>query len=157
MSNRSLTNLKNQLIKLESYFPLIEKENHKVSKSTVGWQLDHTLRVFNAVSEWTENSDPKEYRWKFSFWRSVLFPLNYFPRGKVKAPKHVSSPETIKTEDLKTQLQTARKHIDKLDTLPKNAYFKHFIFGMLSKKQTLRFLQMHTNHHLKIVNDILKK
>ena len=29
------------------------------------------------------------------------------------------------------------------------------MFGMLNKQQTLRFLEMHTKHHLKIVDDIL--
>ena len=157
MSNKRITILKNQLSKLESFIPLIDKENPKVSKSTVGWQLDHALKVFNAVSKWTENSNPKEYKRKFNFWRSVLFPLGYFPRGKVRAPKYVLPPEIIKNEDLNAQLQTARTHIENLKTLPEKAYFKHFIFGMLSKKQTLRFLEMHTKHHLKIVNDILKK
>ncbi|WP_339893042.1 DUF1569 domain-containing protein [uncultured Algibacter sp.] len=157
MSNKRITILKNQLSKLESFIPLLDKENLKVSKSTVGWQLDHALKVFNAVSKWTENSNPKEYKRKFNFWRSVLFPLGYFPRGKVRAPKYVLPPEIIKNEDLNAQLQTARTHIENLKTLPEKAYFKHFIFGMLSKKQTLRFLEMHTKHHLKIVNDILKK
>tara|TARA_R110002126_G_scaffold65104_1_gene166168 strand:- start:1600 stop:2073 length:474 start_codon:yes stop_codon:yes gene_type:complete len=157
MSNKRITILKNQLSKLESFIPLLDKENLKVSKSTVGWQLDHALKVFNAVSKWTENSNPQEYKRKFNFWRSVLFPLGYFPRGKVRAPKYVLPPEIIKNEDLNAQLQTARTHIENLKTLPEKAYFKHFIFGMLSKKQTLRFLEMHTKHHLKIVNDILKK
>tara|TARA_R110002110_G_scaffold59981_9_gene169336 strand:- start:1455 stop:1928 length:474 start_codon:yes stop_codon:yes gene_type:complete len=157
MSNKRITILKNQLSKLESFIPLLDKENLKVSKSTVGWQLDHALKVFNAVSKWTENSNPKEYKRKFNFWRSVLFPLGYFPRGKVRAPKYVLPPEIIKNEDLNAQLQTARTHIENLKTLPEKAYFKHFIFGMLSKKQILRFLEMHTKHHLKIVNDILKK
>ena len=156
MSTKRITILKNQLTKIESHFPFIDKENPKVSKSTIGWQLDHTLKVFNAVSESTENSNPKDYKFKFSFWRSVLFPLGYFPRGKVKAPKYVMPPEVIKTEDLHAQILTARTHVEKLRALPEKAYFKHFIFGMLSKKQTLRFLQMHTNHHLKIVNDLLK-
>jgi hypothetical protein len=156
MSNKRITILKNQLTKIEANLPLIDKENPKVSISTVGWQLDHALKVFNAVSEWTENSNPEDYKSKFSFWRIVLFPLGYFPRGKVKAPKYVLPPEVIKIEDLNTQIQTARTHVERLIALPENAYYKHFIFGMLSKKQTLRFLQMHTNHHLKIVNDILK-
>ncbi len=41
--------------------------------------------------------------------------------------------------------------------LPENVYFNHHVFGMLTKKQTLRFLEIHTKYHLKIVNDILKK
>ena len=157
MSNKRITILKKQLSSLESFIPLIDKGNPKVSKATVGWQLDHALKVFNAVSEWTENSNPKEYKYKFNKWRSILLPLGYIPRGKVKAPKYVLPPEIIKTEDLKVQLQNARTHLEKLNALPEKAYFKHFVFGMLPKNQTLRFLQMHTNHHLKIVNDILKQ
>lgn len=157
MSNHRLAILNNQLSQIEKYLPLIDKENPKVSKSTVGWQLDHSLKVFNSVSEWTKKSNPEDYKWKFNYWRTLLFPLGYFPRGKVKAPKFVLPPEVIKPEDLNTQLQTARNYVNDLKTLPEKAYFKHFIFGKLSKKQTLRFLQMHTHHHLKIVKDILKK
>ena len=157
MANKRIEILIQLLRKIEAQVPNKELKNSNVSKSDIGWQLDHTLKVFNAVCAWTENSNPNEYKRKFNFWRAVFFPLGYFPRGKVKAPKHVLPPEIIKTEDLKAQLQTARTHIENLKTLPEKKYFKHFIFGMLSKKQTLRFLQMHTNHHLKIVNDILKK
>ncbi|ULC59998.1 DUF1569 domain-containing protein [Flaviramulus sp. BrNp1-15] len=156
MSSKHYTILQNQLSQIETYLLSIDKKNPKVSKSTVGWQLDHALKVFNSVCEWTENSNPKDYKWKFNFWRSILFRLNYIPRGKGKAPKFVLPPEIIHEKDLKNQLETARAHIERLKTLPKSAYFKHFIFGMLSKKKTLRFLEMHTKHHLKIVRDILK-
>jgi hypothetical protein len=144
------------LTKIEANIPHKAAKNPSVSKATVGWQLDHALKVFNAVSEWTENSNPEDYEFKLNYWRTVLLTLGYFPRGRVKAPKHVLPPESITTEDLEKQLQTARTHVDKLKMLPKNAYFKHFIFGKLNKKQTLRFLEVHTNHHLKIVKAILK-
>lgn len=157
MSNRRITILKNQLFRIETLIPLMDKENPKVSKSTVGWQLDHALKVFNAVSTWTENSNSKDYKPRFNFWRSILFPLGYFPRGNVQAPKFVLPPEIILPEDLHPQIQIAKTHIESLTKLPKQAYYEHFIFGKLSKNQTFRFLEMHTNHHLKIVRDILKK
>lgn len=157
MSKKRIIRLKNQLLKIEEYIPLKDKRNESVSKAGIGWQLDHALKVFNAVSQWTENSNPKDYKNSLNFWRFLLFPLGYIPRGKAKAPKFVLPPEIINTEDIINQIETARNHIEKLENLPNKAYFKHFIFGMLSKKQTLRFLELHTNHHLKIVNDILKK
>lgn len=157
MSENRIKILNQLLSQIEKNIPNKTLKNPSVSKSDIGWQLDHALKVFNAVSNWTINSNPKEYKREFNMWRSVLFPLCYIPRGKVKAPKHVLPPKIIEPIDLKTQLQTAKAQIKKLKTLPEKAYFKHFIFGMLSKKQTLRFLQMHTNHHLKIVNAILKQ
>ncbi len=157
MLNNRIEILKQLLFEIEAHIPNKDIENISISKSTIGWQLDHALKVFTKVIEWTATSNPQDYKRKFSFWRSVLFPLGYFPRGKVKAPKYVLPPEIITTEDLNNQLQTAKKQISILNDLPKGVYFKHPIFKMLTKKQTLRFLEMHTKHHLKIISDILKK
>lgn len=157
MANNRIELLTQLLSKIEAQIPNKGLQNHSVSKSDIGWQLDHTIKVFNAVSAWTENSNPKEYKQKFNFWRSVLFPLCYIPRGKGRAPKRVLPPDTILKEDLLNQLQQARQHLEMIKPLPKTSYFKHHIFGMLTKQQTLRFLEMHTKHHLKIVNDILKQ
>jgi len=156
MTNKKIETLNTLLSEIEQNIPIKDKTNSKVTTSDIGWQLDHSLKVFNAVSEWTINSNPEDYERKFNFWRTVLFPIGYIPRGKVKAPKIVQPPNIILDEDLHAQLQTAKNHIDILKDLPEKAYFKHFIFGKLSKQQTFRFLQMHTNHHLKIVRDILK-
>ncbi|WP_242117316.1 DUF1569 domain-containing protein [Aestuariivivens sediminicola] len=146
----------NQLLTtIEAYIPLKDEKATSVSKATVGWQLDHSLKVFNAVSHSIANSDPKAYRRQFNFWRTVLFPICYIPRGRARAPKFVLPPEVITSGDLKDQITMAKRHIEILKSLPKRAYFKHFVFGMLSKHQTLRFLEMHTKHHLKIVKDIL--
>ncbi|WP_242156174.1 DUF1569 domain-containing protein [Aestuariivivens sediminis] len=144
------------LDQLEAYISLKDKRNEMVSKASVGWQIDHSLKVFIAVCNWIENSNPADYKKQFNFWRLILFPLGYIPRGKARSPKSVLPPEVITTEDLINQLKIARHHAKRLKSLPQNAYFKHFIFGMLTSKQTLRFLEMHTNHHLKIIKDILK-
>lgn len=157
MTNKRIEILKHLLSKIEATIPYKDKENLSISKTKVGWQLDHALKVFIKVSEWTANSNPNDYKRKFNLWRVVLFPLGYFPRGKGKAPKYVLPPEIITIQDLNNQLVNARNHINILNNLPQGVYFKHFLFGMLSKKQTLRFLEMHTKHHLKIVKDILKK
>jgi len=141
---------------LESYIPVKDKRNAKVSTSDVAWQIDHSLKVFNLVSETLLKSNPIDYKSKFNKWRLLLFTIGYFPRGKVKAPKFVRPPEIISIEDLTSQLQLAYQNIENLKSADKHAHFKHFIFGVLHKKRTIRFLQLHTNHHLKIIRDILK-
>jgi len=43
-----------------------------------------------------------------------------------------------------------------LKTLPKDRYFEHPFFGKLKLKQTINFLEIHTMHHLDIIEDIKK-
>ncbi|KJD31826.1 hypothetical protein PK35_13140 [Tamlana nanhaiensis] len=155
MSNRQLDILTQQLAQIENLIPQINLTNTKTSKASIGWHLDHSLKVFNVVSTATIQSNPEDYKWTFNFWRALLLPINYIPRGKAKAPKYVLPPENILEQDIRNQLETARFNLNALQHLPKTSYFKHFIFGKLSKKKTLRFLQMHTHHHLKIINKIL--
>lgn len=45
----------------------------------------------------------------------------------------------------------------KIEHFDKNAFFEHPLFGVLNKKDTMKFLKMHTTHHLKIIQDISKK
>lgn len=140
---------------LESYIAVKDKRNEAVSTSDVAWQIDHSLKVFNLVSETLIKSNPEEYSSRFNKWRLLLFTIGYFPRGKVKAPKFVRPPEDILIEDLNSQLQLAYQNIEKLKSAHKHVHFKHFIFGVLHKKRTIRFLQLHTTHHLKIIREIL--
>ena len=148
--------LESKLNELESYISGFEKKNLKISKATVGWQIDHSLKVINSVVNAMKNSDPNLYEDNFKFLGKVLLAFNYFPRGKAKSPKHVNPPEIILKEEIVSQLVIARVHLNEIQELDENAYFKHPLFRNINKKRVVSFLNAHTNHHLKIVKSILK-
>lgn len=156
MNNKRIIVLNNLLSDIEKSIPFKNEKKLSVSNATVGWQLDHALKVINSVCSTLTKTDPKNYKRNFNITRMILFSLCYIPRGKAKSPKTVLPPSNISEVDLLTQLQEAKNHINNIHNIHEKAYFKHFIFGMLSKQKTMRFLEMHTKHHLKIVKDILK-
>lgn len=134
----------------------LEKVNLKVSKASVGWHLDHSLKVINNVCETLKNSNSDDYRKEFSALRTFTFALGFFPRGKARSPKRVLPPEILLKEDVETQLEMAKKNIQSILNVDENQFFTHPLFKQLNKKQTIKFISLHTNHHLKIVKDILK-
>lgn len=156
MQKRNPESLIPLIKKLESYIQFKDKRKESVSSSDVAWQIDHALKVINLVIEATADSNPKDYKWQFNKWRAFLFTLGYLPRGKAKAPKIVKPPEVITLDNLNAQVSSAYKNIESLKPLDKHAYFKHFVFGKLHKTKTIEFLHLHSNHHLKIIRDILK-
>lgn len=147
--------LENQLATIESYIPSFKEENPKVSKATVGWQLDHSLKVINNVLITMQKSDASTYINNFKLSGRILLLIKSFPRGKAKAPKRVVATKAITEKDLITQLAQAKENIKLFPALAKNAYFKHPMFGNINKTRVLAFLETHTNHHLKIVKSIL--
>lgn len=153
----SLKKLNLVLQTLESHIENHSVSNPKVSKSNVAWHIDHSLKVINNVMLALQESDPNTYKNNFSFLGKLFFTLGFFPRGKVKAPKHVQPPEMIVKENLIAQMQQAKTNISSITDLNKNAYFKHPIFKHVNKKRVTTFLVLHTNHHLKIIKDIMKK
>lgn len=156
MDHKHFDTLIQQLAQIEAYIPNHELTEKKVSKSSIGWHLSHVLMVINGVCGILAKTKPENYKRNFNIKRTIIFPLGYMPRGMGKAPKVVVPTQTITAEDLKEKLKFARNQVEVAKQLPEKAYFTHHIFGMLNKKQTLRFLAIHTNHHLKIVRDILK-
>lgn len=151
-----MENLQNLLSQLESKISLHEKTNPSVSNATVGWQIEHSLKTIFLVVDSVKNSNPKEYQWKFNRTKLIIFILGKIPRGKVRAPKLVVPNENITEESLKDSFEKVKKALQEWDSFDKNAFFPHPFFGKLNKKSTEWFLKLHTNHHLKIVNDICK-
>ena len=152
----SQKHLNSYIEELSGHIALMDRRKPSVTSSDVAWQIDHSLKVINLVSKSLVLSNPTQYKSQFNAWRLLLFSLNYIPRGRAKAPKMVMPPEKISEDQLYQQVQLAYENIAQLMKAPEQAYFKHFVFGTLNRKRTIRFLKLHTNHHLKIIKDIIK-
>lgn len=151
-----MTKLQSILDQLESHIADFEKTNPAVSNSTIGWQIDHSLLVINAVIEELKNSNPENYKWKFNRIRIFIQIINKIPRGRARAPKSVKPVDVATIKDLKSKLELAKKNITELNSLPAKSYFTHPFFGDLKLESAIWFLKLHTKHHLKIIEDILK-
>ncbi len=143
------------LNQLESKIPFLESSNPEISRANVGWHIEHCLLTLNGVTNFVVQSNPKEYKWTFNFIRIVVMFRKKIPRGRAKAPRLVLPEGNLTQESLSTHVSLTRNAIKKLGLLSKDHYFKHPYFGNLKLEQTIEFLEVHTQHHLKIIEDII--
>ncbi|MBX2844885.1 MAG: hypothetical protein KTR13_01625 [Saprospiraceae bacterium] len=148
--------LKEAVQALEANIPHRDALHTAVSAVTVAWHIDHSLKVINGITHTLKHSDVTVFKGNYSVFRMVLFALDYLPRGRAKSPKRVLPPEEIITEALYKQVEQARQSLVELEAIPVKANFRHHIFGVLNKKQSIRMMEVHSKHHLKIIRDILK-
>ena len=151
-----MKNLDAILPELANYIADYNQSNHAISEASVGWHIEHSLLVIKQVTATVAQSEPKLYKSKFNVKRFVVFLTKTIPRGKAKAPKVVIPSEEITVDLLQESLKNTYQAITYLKDCEANQYFMHPFFGQLNKKQTIKFLEIHTQHHLKIIRDILK-
>lgn len=147
--------LESLLNQLEFYIPSSESINLQVSQTTVGWQIEHSLLTINGIVSALQKSNPKDYNWKFSLMKLIILATKKIPRGKAKAPKVVVPKALINNDDLQEHLSKTRDAIKVLEMVSKDQFFEHPYFGKLKLKETIRFLEIHTDHHLNIIKDIV--
>ena len=141
---------------LEVYSSRHQTVNLEVSNGSIGWHIEHTLKVISRISEALEKSNTKEYVWKFNFGRYFILAINKIPRGKGVAPKVVIPEGNITSESLKNSISNSREAIKKIESLKPAHFFTHPYFGDLNLRTSKRFLDIHTKHHIKIISDIIK-
>jgi D-serine dehydratase len=141
---------------LANYIADYNQSNKAISEASVGWHIEHSLLVIKQITATVAQSEPKLYKSKFNVKRFVVFLTKTIPRGKAKAPKVVIPVDEITIEILQESLKNTYQAIAYLKDCEANQYFMHPFFGQLNKKQTIKFLAIHTEHHLKIIRDILK-
>lgn len=149
--------LSKQLKELESYIIYRDSLNIKVSEVPVAWHIDHAIITINKIHKALDTSNVNNYKKQFNFGRFMMFTMNKIPRGKAESPNIVRPEKIIITDSIFSHLNRAHQNIDRFKNLSKKAHFTHPYIGMLNKKQAKKFLLIHTEHHLKIIRDILVK
>jgi len=141
------------LQELETKIPLQHVLQTSVSASSIGWHIEHLLLTIHKIAEATKTSNVDHYKFVFKPLKYVVYLIGKIPRGKAKNPK-VVEPEFFDENTLKLHLQKTRTTILELANIEKNKYFEHPFFGNLKSRDMIRFLEIHTNHHLEIIKDI---
>ena len=126
-----------------------------LSNGSVGWHITHTLLVMNAVIDALRKSIPGTYKNTYSLKRSFVMITGRIPRGKVKAPTAVQPDTTISLAALEQEMMLTKENIKKTAQLSSEHFFRHPFMGDFKLKPALRFIIIHTKHHLKIINEII--
>jgi len=151
-----MNKINNLLNKLEYQVNHYSKFNPAISEGNVGWHIVHSCLVINSVCGAVCKSDATKFIKKFSFKAYLVLLLNSFPRGKAKAPSFTVPSEELSPASILKSIHDAHASLALLAKAGNNQYFTHPIFGDLNTEQTFKFLGVHTNHHLKIIKDIVK-
>lgn len=151
-----MNKINNLLNNLEAQIDKYSILNKAISEGNVGWHIVHSCLVIDSVCGAVLKSDATKFIKKFSFKAFLVLLLNSFPRGKAKAPSFTMPSEQLNPASILQSIQASRKSIVALAKAGKNQYFTHPIFGDLNASDTFKFLAVHTNHHLKIIKDVIK-
>jgi len=151
-----MKNIDAMMPELVSFIANHNQSNQAISEVSVGWHIEHSLLVIKQITATVAQSEPKLFKRKFNMSRFIVFLTKAIPRGKAKAPKVVIPTNEITLESLQSSLTNTYQAITYLKDCEELQYFMHPFFGQLNKKQTIKFLAIHTEHHLKIIRDILK-
>ena len=142
---------------LENKIENFELVNPAVSSSSVGWHIEHSFLVVNVIVEGLKKSNPKDYKWKFNLKRLYVYTINKIPRGSGKAPKRVLPQNNFSRETLKNHFLLTIDKLNEFSSLNPDNYIEHPVFGKLNLKLTIKFLFIHTRHHINIIKDIINK
>lgn len=137
----------------------LSSRNERVSTWCLAEQIDHCTKVTASVVEVLADPNAPALPHGVNFLGRLVLLLGWIPRGVGKTPKRLTG-TPASASDLDAGLA---RLVEAFDALPferlrssRVPIIRHPKFGGLTPPQALRFLVVHTHHHLKIVDDILR-
>jgi Protein of unknown function (DUF1569) len=146
--------LTNTFSRLGTSFDFANEKNEKISAWTVGMQAHHSLLAANVILGTLLESVPGEREEGRSLKRTVIMKLGKIPRGRGKSPDAAIPSEDISREELEKLLAAAQEKLKQTENTAPDAWWEHFIFGVMTRDTALKFLNIHTEHHLSLIDDI---
>jgi hypothetical protein len=154
-SDKRNSNLKVKLNEVASYIAMRDTKNLEVSEASVAWHMDHIYLMVNQLHKALKYSDESKYKADSNPTRDYVFTSNTLPRGKVTAPESIRPAENLTIKTLQMHYNEAIAAVEKFPMLAEKKHFNHPILGTMNRDETIKFLTIHTEHHLKIIREIL--
>jgi hypothetical protein len=127
-----------------------------VSGWSVGQQIEHTLLTIRGVVAELVKGKSRTQPPKPTLMGRAILAVGRIPRGRGESPIAVLPRSTPGQRELSVLLKRCRESVRHLAAVHDENTFLHPIFGRLDKKGSIRFLSIHTAHHLRIIRDIVK-
>ncbi len=119
----------------------------------VAEHLDHTLKVTTSTLQVLLKSELPPLPKGINLVGRMVLLFGWIPRGRGKAPEKLVG-TTATSDELKTRLSELDDVIARVGAEPPRdatPVLRHPMFGGLTFAQSLRFVAIHTAHHLKII------
>ena len=126
-----------------------------VSEWSIGMHVHHCCLGMIEICESLIASTPPPPRSRFSLLTTIVFSSGRIPRGRGKAPDVALPRQDISPAELGKLLDRSERMLTEVRDLDPKAWFRHFVFGVLDRDKTRRFILIHNRHHLKIISDIV--
>ena len=136
------------------YLSAVNQRVPLVSNWSSGQHIEHLYKAYKEIyAELLKGEKHFPTRgWLLKYF--ILF-TGFIPRGKGQAPDFsLPQKQDYSAETLDTLIEDCDQLQIKIFELPESVYIHHPILGKLSKKQTIRFLEIHDHHHIKIMKQV---
>lgn len=143
------------LSRLEKALPHANKQNDHISARGVDWHLEHSLKIINSICNTLIDSKPEDYTPKFSLAKYYILWSKSIPRGKGRSPKPFNNKGVVDTSKLPEYLTQAKERLNSIQDLHPKQHFRHPMFGDLELQHAKKFINIHTAHHLDIIEEII--
>ena len=144
--------MKNNLL---LYLNIFDNKNIIISNWTVGEHIDHICNVIMHINLKLRTSNPNINSEKFSLVKCYVLLFGIIPRGRGKSPSEVLPNDVIEREALIEKIDLTSKVMNDMNDLNSGFWITHPVFGVLKCKNSIKFMKIHTNHHSKIIADIV--
>ena len=142
------------LKELRRFLPEADVLIPEVSKWSVGMHIHHSCLAMLGICQPLVGSTPPVPRSGFSLLTSLVFLSGRIPRGRGKSPEQAIPRKGISGVDLQMTLDESERWLENARQVSPDHWYRHFAFGVLDRDRTLKFIGIHTRHHLRIIQDI---
>jgi hypothetical protein len=131
----------------------------RISAWCVSEHLDHALKVAQSIVRRVNQPDAEPGKRGINLIGRAVLLGGWIPRGRGKSPERLVGTRVaaaeIDSSIAKLEHMMSEVVIDACESSRKPTV-PHPLFGGMTPRQALRFAVVHTNHHLRIVADILR-